>query len=505
MNSLKLLLVTCALSITITVGFGQKAVQDIYQEPYRPQYHFSPAKGWIGDPCGFMYYQNKYHMFWWGKVTSDDLVHYKEESPKVLTGDKGGIAYFTGSVLVDKNNTAGFGHNAQIAVYTIFNEKTKNQSQGISYSHDGKTFHYYEGNPVLDIGSKEFRDPTVFWHEPTSKWVMVVAMALEKKIKFYASPDLKKWTWISDFGPKGAQEKAWECPDIFQLPVDGDQHKKKWVMVVSIDWAREQYFMGDFDGTTFKLDKDHPQYPLYVDQGLDFYASRTFMDFDNTLTNKTSMGWVATWDYAPKAPSSWGKGFWSIPRDLELKTFPEGIRMIQKPIKNLEILRQSPLTFKQKLKKGTVALKKFSPKKNVYEIDATFSTNVENTFGFNLCVGSGRKVAVRYDTRTQLLTIDRTNCSDVAIEKFARTASAKIIPVDNKIRMHFFVDKSSIELFTNDGKEVFTLLTYPAETQTGIETFAEREGTALDFSAWKLNSVWNNMEKSQDLGNSGKQ
>ncbi|KAA3437857.1 glycoside hydrolase family 32 protein [Rufibacter hautae] len=492
MGNLKGLVATCLLGISATVGFGQKAAPEVYKEPYRPQYHFSPAKGWIGDPCGFMYYQNKYHMFWWGKVTSEDLVHYKEESPKVMKGDSGGIAYFTGSALVDKDNTAGFGPNTQIAVYTLFNEKTKNQSQGISFSKDGKTFQYYEGNPVLDIGSTEFRDPTVFWHAPTSKWVMVVAKALEKKIKFYSSPDLKKWTWLSDFGPKGAQEKAWECPDIFQLSVDGNPDKKKWVMVVSIDWAREQYFMGDFDGTNFTLDKDHPEHPLYVDQGLDFYASRTFMDFDNTLKTTTSLGWVATWDYAPLAPTSWGKGFWSIPRDLELKTFPEGVRLVQKPIKNLETLRESQVSFKQKLSKGTEALKKFAPTENVYELDATFSTEVENTVGFNLCVGSGRKVAVRYDTRTQLLTIDRTNCSDVPIEKFARTTSAKVTPVKGKVRMHFYVDKSSIELFTNEGKEVFTLLTYPADTQTGIETFAEKDGTKLELTAYKLKSIWNN-------------
>ena len=307
-----------ALLLAGTLSAGAQMNSDsLYKEPYRPQYHFSPEKGWIGDPSGFMYYQGKYHMYWWGKVESTDLVHYQQITPYAMTGTDDNISYFTGSAVIDKNNTAGFGKGAYVAAYTVFEKDSKKQAQGISFSHDGKTFHYYEGNPVLDLWSTEFRDPTVFWHEPTQKWVMVVAKALEKKIKFYTSPDLKSWTWTSDFGPAGDSEKSWECPDLFQLPVDGDSDKKRWVMVVSVNWAQEQYFIGDFDGTSFKLMENHPAEPLYVDKGLDFYASRTFQDFDGTLDSKISMGWVATWDYAPVAPSKYGKGFWSIPRTPE--------------------------------------------------------------------------------------------------------------------------------------------------------------------------------------------
>jgi Beta-fructosidases (levanase/invertase) len=461
-----------------------------YNEPYRPQFHFSPETGWMGDPSGLIYYQGKYQMFWWGKATSTDLVYYKQESSKVMTGDDGSIAYFTGSMVVDKKNTAGFGKGAMIAAYTVFNKETKNQAQGISYSNDGLVFNYYKGNPVLDIGSTEFRDPTVFWHEPTSKWIMVVAKALEKKIKFYTSDDLRAWTWVSDFGPAGAQEKAWECPDFFQLPVDGNSNNKKWVLVVSIDWSREQYFVGDFDGTSFILDKDSSTEPLYVDFGLDFYASRTFRDYDNILKSTTSIGWIATWDYAPIVPTTWGKGFWSIPRDLELKTYPDGIHLLQKPIANLQQLRTSPVSFVSKLAKGTSKIAKFESKENIYEIDATFSTKIPNVFGFNLCVGEGRKVSFSYDTQTEMLSIDRTNCSNVPIEKFARTTSTKVIPIDGKLRLHFYVDKSSIELFTNEGKDVFTLLTYAGETQAGIETFAKNEGSTMNFKAWILKSIW---------------
>lgn len=469
---------------------AQEDTENTYKEPYRPQFHFSPKKGWIGDPCGFIYYQGKYQMYWWGKVVSDDLVHYKEQSSNVMTGAGDSIAYFTGSMLIDKENSAGFGPNAYVAAYTMFNKTNKNQSQGISYSRDGEEFKYYKGNPVLDIGSTEFRDPTVFWHPSSGQWVMVVAKALEKKIQFFGSKNLKSWTWLSDFGPAGAQEKAWECPDLFQLPVDGDANIKKWVMVVSIDWAREQYFIGDFDGKTFTLAADHLQDPLYVDHGLDYYASRTFQDYDGTLSTTSSMGWIATWDYAQLVPSTWGKGFWSIPRNLELKTFAEGLRLVQRPIEGLKKLRTDEHTLTYRIPRGAKPLPAFQPRENVYEMEATFAIAKPNVFGFNLCVGEGRKVSVTYDTKAQLLTIDRTNCSKDQIEKFARKTSATVKPVDNKLRMHFFVDKSSIELFTNEGKEVFTLLTYPGEQQTGIETFAREAGSEVDIKTWTLKSIW---------------
>ena len=485
---------TFALYIFLLAGIvsvnAQVSSDSLYSEAYRPQYHFSPQKGWIGDPCGFIYYQGKYHMYWWGKVESTDLVHYNEITPFAMTGANSNIAYFTGSVLIDKKNSAGFGKDAYIAAYTAFEKDSKKQAQGISFSHDGKAFHYYEGNPVLDIWSTEFRDPTVFWHEPTQKWVMVVAKALEKKIKFYTSTDLKNWTWTSDFGPAGDHEKSWECPDLFQLPVDGDSNNKKWVMVVSINWAQEQYFIGDFDGTSFTLMDNHPDTPLYLDKGLDFYASRTFRDYDNTLKNTVSMGWVATWDYAQLVPSEYGKGFWSIPRNLNLKTYKEGIRLIQNPIEQLQTLRYKPFSIKRSLQVGIQNIPGFVPEENVYELDATFSTDTSNTFGFNLCTGDGRKVMISYDTDSHNLVIDRTHSADVAIPKFSRMTHALVEPIDDKIRFHIFVEKSSIELFTNDGKDVFTLLTYPNASQTGIELFAQKKGTNMELNAWMLKSIW---------------
>lgn len=472
------------------LGYSQNSI--LYQEKYRSQYHFSPRKGWIGDPCGFIFYENKYHMYWWGKVESEDLVHYRQIVPSndsvnsCMFGAPDNISYFTGSILIDKENTAGFGKNAYIAAYTAFEKDTKKQAQAISYSKDGIKFDYYQGNPVLDIESTEFRDPTVFYYEPTKKWIMVVAKALEKKVKIYSSSNLKDWDWMSDFGPAGDQEKSWECPDLFQLCVDGNPLNKKWVMVVSVNWAQEQYFIGDFDGKEFKLIENHPKEALYVDRGLDYYASRTFRDYDKTLKTVTTMGWVSTWEYALHVPTTYGQGFWSIPRNLELKSYPEGIRMVQIPVKQLEQLRVDEKVFSHTLEVGTHQLPFFTPQKNCYEMEVTFDISNRNVFGLNLCVGEGRKLVVSYDTESGNLVIDRTACTDASIPRFSRMTFAKISPVDNQLKMHFFVDKSSVELFVNDGKDVFTLLTYPSEKQNGIEVFALREGTLMNFKGWLL-------------------
>lgn len=483
-----LCIVGCLLGATLQIA--AQTIDSLYKEKYRPLYHFSPKEGWIGDPCGFIHYQNKYQMFWWGKVESQDLVHYQEITPFVMTGENIDMSYFTGSVAIDKHNTAGFGKDVYVAAYTIFEKETKKQMLGISFSHDGKTFQYYENNPVLDIGSTEFRDPTIFYYKPTKRWIMVVAKALEKKVKIYSSPDLKHWEWESDFGPYGDQEKSWECPDLFQLSVDGDWNDKKWVMVVSVNWAKEQYFIGDFDGKEFRPIDNHPQEPLYVDKGMDYYASRTFRDYDFTLTTTTTMGWVATWDYAQLVPSTYGKGFWSIPRNLQLKSYPEGLRLIQIPVPQLEMLRYNEVTCNRELAVGVNKVDFFTPSENSYELDLDFDVEKSNVFGVNLCVGNGRKVTISYDTDSYNLVIDRTNCTDARIPKFSRVEHAKVVPINGKLRLHLYVDKSSVELFANDGKDVFTFLTYPGVSQTGIELFALKPGTNFSFKGWMLKSVW---------------
>jgi fructan beta-fructosidase len=254
-------------------GSAAAATSSSYQELFRPQFHYTPAKNWMNDPNGLVYYKGEYHLFYqynpfgsqwghisWGHAVSRDLVHWHELP--VAIPEQGDELVFSGSAVVDKDNTSGLGtrHNPpMVAIYTA--AKPGSQAQALAYSTDrGRTFKRYSGNPVLDIGSGEFRDPKVFWYAPAHEWRMVVSKAVERKIAIYRSPNLKDWTHLSDFGPANATAGVWECPDLFPLAVDGKRRKTKWVMIVNLNpggiagGSGAQYFVGDFDGTTFTAD-----------------------------------------------------------------------------------------------------------------------------------------------------------------------------------------------------------------------------------------------------------
>ncbi|MDE5869889.1 MAG: glycoside hydrolase family 32 protein, partial [Muribaculaceae bacterium] len=418
------------------------------------------------------------------------LVHWKETSNHSIKGMPPKSAAFTGSVVVDTINSAGWGKDALVAVFTLFDEESKKQSQAVAFSHDGgQTYQYYDQNPVLDIWSTEFRDPTVVRYDPTRKWVMAVAKALEKKVAFYESDDLKHWTWTSDFGPMGDNKRSWECPDLFQVTVE-ETGEKKWVLLVSVNWAREQYFVGDFDGKKFI--PDHPDSdPLYVDDGMDYYASRVFQDFDSKDKNEVvTLGWVNYWDYAPQAPSKWGKGVWSLPRNYTLYTTSDGLRLRQTPVKALESLRGKEFKLNKVFGAGTHPLSQISKMDNQYEMNVNLDASVNDVAGFNLCMGEGRKVGLSYDVATGYLTLDRTNCSDVKIKYFDRISNSKIAEPDTrKISLRIFVDKSTVEVFAENGKKVMTLLTYASPSQTDVEFFSQRGKTKLDLTAWPLKGI----------------
>ncbi len=262
MKKLLLLLFFCYQG----VGFAQEPAASLYKEPFRPQYHFTTEKNWINDPNGLVYFDGEYHLFYqhnpfgntwghmtWGHAVSTDLVSWKH-LPLAIR-EENGIMIFSGTVVVDEKNSSGFagksGKVPMVAIYTGHQEGL-NQSQHIAYSLDkGRTWTKYAKNPVLDLGKKDFRDPKVFWYEPEKKWVMVVALPLEKKIQFYRSPNLLDWTYMSDFGPAGDTTGIWECPDLFQVPVNNNRKESKWVLMHS-PAPYMQYFVGEFDGTRFK-------------------------------------------------------------------------------------------------------------------------------------------------------------------------------------------------------------------------------------------------------------
>jgi sucrose-6-phosphate hydrolase SacC (GH32 family) len=259
--------------------------QAAYSELYRPQFHFTPSSGWIGDPDGLVRYQGKYHLFWWGHAVSSDLVFWSQQVWP-MTGDDGSFTYYTGSVVVDKTNTSGLGASAlppMVAVYTAHRIADGLETQCLSSSTNSTNFAYYSGNPVLDISSTSFRDPDVFWDFQSGRWIMVVALPADHKVNFYTSSNLKSWTYLSQFGPVGAHENEWEVPNLFQLPVDGNTNNLKWVLECGMGPNNIQYFVGAFNGTNFSLDANCQ---AYLTQGTGLPGT-VFANFEDT----TYTGW----------------------------------------------------------------------------------------------------------------------------------------------------------------------------------------------------------------------
>jgi levanase len=276
-----------------------------YQEPYRPQFHYTPARNWMNDPNGMVYYKGEYHLFYqynpsgttwgnisWGHAVSRDLVHWRELGVAIPHDDKEYV--FSGSAVVDWDNTSGFGTRRNpplVAIYTSASKVCCNQSQALAYSLDrGRTWTKYAGNPVLDIGSGEFRDPKVFWYEPDQRWIMVVALAVERKVSIYASANLKDWEHLSDFGPANAVGGVWEVPDLFELPVNDNSRTTKWVMVVNLNpggiagGSGAQYFIGDFDGRTFRAENIAGPYTPPAGQVFQGFEGSTYTPWTTTGT-----------------------------------------------------------------------------------------------------------------------------------------------------------------------------------------------------------------------------
>ena len=336
--------------------------QDPALEALRPRFHFTPARNFMNDPNGLVFYKGEYHLFYqhnpfgqvwghmsWGHAVSRDMLQW-EHLPVALR-EEDGVMIFSGSAVVDWNNTSGFcvpageDRSCLVAIYT--GHSPGKQTQNLAFSNDrGRTWTKYASNPVIDLGLSDFRDPKVFWHAPTSRWVMVTVLATQHKVRFFASPDLKRWQMLSDFGPAGATGGVWECPDLFALPVDGKPDEIRWVLDVDINpggvagGSGGQYFVGAFDGTTFVNDNP-PATTLWADYGKDFYATISFSDIPPTDGRRIWMAWISNWQYANEEPTVIWRGAQSVPRELALRRLPDGIRLVQRPVAELLALRTS--------------------------------------------------------------------------------------------------------------------------------------------------------------------
>lgn len=460
------------------------------REKYRPVFHHTPLYGWMNDPNGMFYKDGVWHLYYqynpygskwqnmtWGHSTSSDLVNW-EHLPNAIKPDGLG-SMFSGSCAIDVEGSAGFGKDAVVAMYT---SAGTSQMQSLAASHDdGTTYEKYPGNPVLTLES-EARDPNMFWNPETKKWTLVLAHALDKEMLFFTSPDMKEWTLTGDFGKGlGAQDGVWECPDLFELPVDGTDNTK-WVLICNINpggpfgGSGIQYFVGDFDGKTFTSDTDASgKVPTkWLDYGKDNYALVSWSDTPDN--RRTAIGWMSNWQYAADVPTKQFRSANTLPREIGLFTAPDGeIYAYSAPSPELEQLRG---TLVKKVAKASIGSKPsvYSlPMENggvceiLVDIDALKSSSVNLT----LSNKAGEKVVMTYKPVERTMSFDRTQSGITDFsESFPAVTIAPTHETSGEITLRIFIDRSSIELFGNDGQFVMTNLVFPSEPYSilAIET-----------------------------------
>lgn len=646
----KVCLILCSVLMLSAIGLAQPRGTRPEFLRFNPEYHFYPS----GDPTGLFYYDGVYYNAW-GRYYGTDLVHWTQteatrasaaaqarmadpnlseaEREQLRRAASRGRLGGSGSIVVDTKNVAGFGKDAWLAYYHNEQQPFRTQVIGVSYSTDkGATWTRYEEKyPILNINSREVRDPKIFWHEKTQKWIMAIGWAEAPKVKFFCSTNLIDWTFMSDFGPWGATNGVWECVDFFPLDVDGNPANQKWVIAHSVQPYTGQYFIGDFDGNRFVLDPDFVQQLTYDDvpkgdvlfdfeHGMDdwtlegesfvesptdislyrqgavmgrigrYYAdsyhnegkstgkatspeftiSRNYINFliggaykpnesclnllvdgkvvrTETGRNASSMQWggwdvsefrgkrarvqivdavpdgssyvyvdhimlcdeirhmepmkafwfdygqdffaVRSWNnYAPGEKrrvwtawmGSWRynglepmRGIQSVPREVKLKTFPEGIRLVQSPIEELKSLRGKGTTYEGNTFEGVWTPKKLKPTRNVYEMVVEFEKAGAQEFGVRLCVGNGEKTVIGYKVEEEKLYFDRRKSGlNDFIDFHAAVFEGPMKDRGNTVKLHFFVDNCSVEVFGNDGETCISNKIYPSEGSTGIEFFA---------------------------------
>jgi fructan beta-fructosidase len=478
------------------------AQKKLYKEAYRPQFHFSPATNWCNDPNGLVYNNGTYHLFYqhnpfgnrwghmtWAHATSKDLLHWKHLP--IAIPEENGIMIFSGTCVVDKNNTSGFGKDGKIpmvAVYTGHIEN-KNQSQNIAYSLDeGITWTKYANNPVLDLHKVDFRDPKIFWYEPKKYWVMNVMLPVEHVVQFYSSKNLKDWKHLSDFGPAGDTSGVWECPDLTAVPVEGIPGKKKWLMQMSMNTTM-QYFVGEFDGVKF-INETPADKILRPDYGPDYYAAIAYNQLGATHL-PTAIGWVNNWNYANDIPTTPWKSAMSIPRSLSVKRNANEWMLVQKPVNVTGLLRKAMY----KSAGISVIDKNVLPvKSKQFELEVEIVPATDAVSGLRLAVGNNQYFEIGYNAVTKIFYIDRSKCGNTSfndnfkkMSRFEKTISLK----NNKIHLQVFYDNSIVEIFVNGGEAAFTAQVFPNEGSNGIELF--NMGTKSKFNnlqIWEMKSVW---------------
>jgi len=489
-----------------------------FEEPYRPQFHYTPPRNWMNDPNGLVYHEGTYHLFhqynpegstWghmnWYHATSPDLVHWSHQG--VAIPEEGNEMAFSGSAVVDSANTSGFGNRPDasplVAIYTshyTLEDDSINQAQSLAYSTDGgDTWTKYEGNPVLDHPDPDFRDPNVFWYAPEQKWVMAVVLSTQHTVQFYESTNLKEWTHLSDFGPAGATGGIWECPALLQVPVAG-RDTKQWVLQADLNpgsvagGSGAQYFLGNFDGTTFTPNEGFLERgPHWVDYGPDFYATIPWTNVPGRDGRTLWLAWMNNWTYAEALPTDPWRSAQSIPRSVQVRPVDGTPRLVQKPIEELQHLREDAVALENRtIEAGTTSLDADGIAGKALELVATFEPETAETVGLHVRTGDDQHTTVGYDAAAEAVFVDRTDAgADGFHEDFAARDEAPLALQEGRVKLHVFVDWSSVEVFANDGARVLTHRIFPDADSDGVELFS-RGGTAqlVRLDAWSLRSIW---------------
>ena len=442
------------------------------REQYRPLYHHTPAYGWMNDPNGMFFKDGVWHLYFqhnpygsqwenmtWGHSTSTDLIHWTFQGDPVQPDAWGSI--FSGSSVVDKNNTAGFGENAIVALYTSAGE---NQTQSMAYSTDnGKTFTKYDGNPIITSNVPDFRDPHMFWNEDIKKWNMILAAGQQMNI--YSSDNLKDWKFESSFGAEyGSHGGVWECPDLMKMKVRGTD-KEKWMLVCNINpggpsgGSATQYFVGDFDGHKFTCESK-PEVTKWMDYGKDHYATVTF---DNAPNGRhVALAWMSNWQYANQVPTMQYRSANSIPRDLGLFEYKGNTYCSVTPSEEITAARSK------------------KPSKSLSEA-CEMVVNLKGDATITLSNSKGEKVVMTYKAKDETFSMDRTLSGKTDFSSdFAAITTAPVYGKMNKLRI--FIDKSSIEVFDNDGKMAMTNLVFPTKPYDKVTI----KGKTKKYAVYKL-------------------
>jgi len=485
-----------------------------YKEQHRPQFHFSPERGWMNDPNGLVYYDGTYHLFYqhypdsnvwgpmhWGHATSQDLIHWQQQ-PIALYPDSLGYI-FSGSAVVDETNTSGFrqGNGKPLVAVFTYHDMAKEkagridrESQGVAYSNDkGNTWTKYAGNPVLkNKGDQDFRDPKVFWFETTKKWIMPLAVG--DHLEIFSSPNLKNWSKESEFGRnEGSHGGVWECPDLF--PLKTKEGIEKWVLIQNIGrgavngGSGVQYFIGNFNGKTFVNDNSAATI-LWLDYGADNYAGVTW--FGAPDNRRIFIGWMSNWDdYATLVPTKGWRSAMTLPREISLVNTEQGIRVSQHPVDEIKKIRGKKISTGQKTFSDSLVISSANVQKEL-ELEFDLSKSTASSLGFIISNTMNEKVMVGYDKIKNEFFIDRTASGKMGFSKKFPARHAAPYKGDKILKVHAFIDNSSIEVFVDDGVIVLTDLFFPHEDYTRLTLFCKGGNTELlKADIYDLQSIWN--------------